>query len=75
MILIQIQFCLHNVLEFQVAFGETSMCLHLLELEGILVVLLLYAFISLFGELFLDGLLESSEILFLILHTSVKFSL
>lgn len=75
MVLIQVQLCLHDVLELQVAFGETGMCLHLLELEGVLVVLLLHALVSLSGEFLLDGLLEPGEVLFLILHTSVEFTL
>lgn len=50
------------------------MCFHFFELKRVLVVLLLNTLISFSGEFFLDGLLESREILFLILHTSIEFS-
>lgn len=67
--------CLLDVLELQVALGQTGVCLHLLELQGVLALFLLHALLGLTKCLLLDGLLQPHQVLLLILNAALKLSL
>lgn len=70
MIFIKVDFCLLNVLELEIALGETGMCLHLFELKGVLAFSLVPLFI-LSALLVIQGLLKLDQVLLLILDTSM----
>ena len=66
------QLCLLDVLELEVALGQTSVSLHLLKLEGVLALLFISSLLVLSTLLFLiDRLLQLDQILLLVLNTSL----
>ena len=75
MVVVEVQFCLLDFLQLQIALGQTGVCLHFFEFERVLAVLLLDTILYLPNQFVLDGLLESRQILFLVLYAAFKLSL
>ena len=75
MVVIEVYLGLFDILQLQVALGQTGVCLLLLEFQRILAVLLLNAVLCLTHQLVLNGLLQTSQVLLLVLHTALELSL
>ena len=75
MVVVEVLLRIFDPLHFEVALGQTGMCLHLLEFQGVLTVLLFSQFLGLPHHFFLDSLLQFLQILFLVVDAFLKLSL
>lgn len=64
-----------NVLEFEVALGQTRLSFHFLEFQRVLVIFLFDSLLDLLDHFIFNRLLKLLKVLFLILHTSFKMPL
>jgi hypothetical protein len=70
-VFVEVELGLLDVLEFEVALCQAGMSLHFFELERILSFLFVGSFFIIPSLIFIDGLLELDQILFLILNASL----